>query len=139
MDFINQRFQTLLEKRRFPLQIEETEECFIYKGGLEVSRGRVIEFAVSLEKKDTYAVGQIVFNHLIAVSDESDAVKAYQVVNTLNQSQGLYYYFVVDSDYQIFARYVAMVSEVDTFFHILLKGVEIIPTAIFLLDEQLLD
>lgn len=139
MNLVNRRFQDLLKERNFPMKMVEEEGCYIYKGRLSVDQAQIVDFAVSLSNNDENLVGQIVFNNIAYLPEHGDKSVWLEMINQLNLHHGLYYYFAIDNDNRVFARYVTELSfEVDEFFHVLTRGGQIVRHAISKLAETVI-
>ena len=135
MDAMNRDFQRLLESKNFPMQIVEEEEQFIYKGRLSIKEDYIVDFAVSLLKADEHTPGQIIFNNVTYMAEGETREQWLEWINTLNLHHGLYYYFALEQDGRLFARYVTEVFHVEDFFNVLSKGAHVMRHVLSILSE----
>lgn len=135
MDAMNRDFQRLLESKNFPMQIVEEEEQFIYKGRLSIKEDYIVDFAVSLLKADEHTPGQIIFNNVTYMAEGETREQWLEWINTFNLHHGLYYYFALERDGRLFARYVTEVFHVEDFFNVLSKGARVMRHVLSILSE----
>ena len=135
MDAMNRDFQRLLESKNFPMQIVEEEEQFIYKGRLSIKEDYIVDFAVAPLKADDHTTGQIIFNNVTYMAEGETREQWLEWINTFNLHHGLYYYFALEQDGRLFARYVTEVFHVEDFFNVLSKGAHVMRHVLSILSE----
>lgn len=139
MSDLNQLFQEMLEARGFPLKIKEEEDAFIYKGRVLIFEEHQVDFALSISKGDSECIAQIVFNQLAYLPDRAERSLWLDGLNLLNLQHGLYYYFALDDDNRVFARYVTRVSQdLENLFFILSKGGYIVERSLTFLTNHII-
>lgn len=137
MNQVNEQFQALLKEKNFPMKVSEGSDGMTYQGKLAVTEGHLVDFAVFLSKGEDETIGQIVFNNVAYMDKESDKSLWLEAINQLNLDQGLYYYFALDHDNRVFARYVTKItSDVENLFQILIKGSRVVRQAVPYLDAH---
>ncbi|HEM3178589.1 TPA: hypothetical protein U0919_002162 [Streptococcus suis] len=137
MDKMNQQFQELLVRKNFKLKMYEEEEAWIYQGKLELNRLHFVDFSVSLSKGEDYSIAQITYRNIAYVKDDRTKSNWYRLLNKLNKNNGIFYYFCLDEQDALFARYVSEVSkDLEYFFHILVQGPALIKQVLPVLEEQ---
>lgn len=137
MDKVNQTFQDLLLQHQFPMKAIEEDNQWVYRGKLSISPTYLVDFAVSLAKSDKRSTCQIVFNNLAYCSAYENRDKWLNCLNSINVNQGLYYYFALDGDGRVFARYIGEVStHLDELFYILINGGKIVRSALQVIESM---
>lgn len=137
MDKMNQAFQAHLKKKQFAVKMTEVSDQWHYAGQLELSAVHKVSFTISLSKGEQYAVAQIVYSNIAYIKPEDDKLDWLETINHLNREQGIFYYFCLDADDKLFARYVTEVSrDIDYLFHILVQGPALIKQTVEKLEKR---
>lgn len=110
MDRLNQAFQEVLEERQFRMKVVESEQQFSYHGRLALSQDYTVHFALLVPKSDEREVVQIVFDKILTVNAEEFRDEVLDILNYLNLTIGLYYYFALRENGDVFARYMLPVD-----------------------------
>ncbi|MBF0787901.1 MULTISPECIES: hypothetical protein [unclassified Streptococcus] len=140
MSDLNQTFQQLLEDKGFPLKVKEEEDAIVYKGRLLLFEEHQVDFALSMSKGASECIAQIVFNNLATLANEDERSLWLQGLNLLNLHHGLYYYFALNEENRLFARYVTRVSgDIEDLFYILSKGGYIVERSLTFLTDYILN
>lgn len=130
MSKVNENFLKRLNERGVQMKIEEGEGMAIYRGKLGVNEHHIVDFAVSITNDDENATCQIVFNNVAYCKSFEEKAIWFEILNELNLTQGVYYYFAMDRDGRIFARYITQItSDIDQFIDVFLAGVSIVQQA----------
>lgn len=134
---MNQAFQAHLKKKQFAVKMTEVSDQWHYAGQLELSAVHKVNFTISLSKGEQYAVAQIVYSNIAYIKPEDDKLDWLETINHLNREQGIFYYFCLDADDKLFARYVTEVSrDIDYLFHILVQGPALIKQTVEKLEKR---
>ncbi|WP_170242497.1 hypothetical protein [Streptococcus suis] len=137
MNTVNAAFQSLLKEKKFAMKATEKEQEWIYQGRLALSDVHLARFSVSLSKDPHYAIGQITYQQIAYMKSSDDPAQWYELVNQLNREFGVFYYFCLDEDGSLFARYVSEVSQdLAYFYHILVQGPALIKEVMPLIEER---
>lgn len=109
MDRLNDTFQEILEERGFSMKIVPSDKQVSYHGRLALTDEAIVNFALLVPRSDDKEIVQIVFDKLIACSDDKRDL-CLDTLNHLNVSTGLYYYFALRENGDVFARYMIPVE-----------------------------
>lgn len=139
MDKLNQGFQAVLKERGFLLKIDEQEFKVKYQGRLSLTPERLVDFALLIPKSDGREVVQVVFDKLLVCPDESGRKLTLELLNQLNLTTGLYYYFSLREDGTVFARYMLPVDpdRTEILVEVLQVGSRLVRQALDILGEDL--
>ncbi|MDO4432260.1 MAG: hypothetical protein Q4B80_02960 [Aerococcaceae bacterium] len=137
MDRINEAFQEILSSRGFPMKTEAKERHYEYKSRFELEETHYISIHVMLTKGEESSVGQIVFEDIAYCRNNAERAAWLEVINELNNSDGVYYYFCLSEDNRVFMRYVTEVTQnIESYFNILLQGPYLIQRIMPKLEEK---
>lgn len=110
MEWLNEAFQRLLSERGFCLQKKRRDKQISYHGRLELSRGKEVDFALLIPRSQERANVQIVFDGLARLSGDAERQSCLELINDLNVTEGVYYYFGLKTNGEVFARYILPIS-----------------------------
>lgn len=134
---MNRCFQAVLADKQFAMRAYEEEAEWIYRGKLSLSPTQMIPFSVSISKGETYSFAQITYQKIAYIKNQGDLPDWYELINQLNRDQGIYYYFSLDANGNLFARYVTEVSkDWEYFFHILVQGTKLVKEVVLAVEER---
>lgn len=123
MDRLNREFQAILAQKNFAMKTEEKEHEWLYHGKLFITEKHIVHFSVSLSKSEESSFGQIVFRNIAFIGNVPNRSEFLELINEINVEYGMFYYFCVDKENNIFARYVNEVAhDLEQFFHVLVQG-----------------
>lgn len=110
MDYLNQSFQTLLSERQFRMKTTETDHQFKYQGRVALKNDALVDFAILMPKSEEREVVQLVFDKVLRCPDEERRSLCLDMLNHINLTSGVYFYFVMREDGTVFARYMLPVD-----------------------------
>lgn len=123
MDKINLKFQKLLEERNFRMKSQELEDEWIYQGKFSIKDLHMIGMSISISKGETYSIAQVIYQKIGYIKDDRQRGEWLEYLNALNLKYGIYYYFCLDEDGYLMARYVTQVShDLENLFQIIIQG-----------------
>lgn len=140
MDLLNQSFQNFLEERQFRMKTTPSEAQIKYQGRLALRDNVVIDFAIQVPKSDGREVVQLVFDNILVCPDEERRSFCLDMLNHINLTSGVYFYFVLREDGTIFARYMLPVDpdRTEVLLDLIQMGSKLIQQARDLLVETIL-
>ncbi|MFA9492412.1 hypothetical protein [Streptococcus sp. E17BB] len=110
MDKLNQSFQEVLHQRGFQMKVTSAEQQLTYKSRLALDDGVLVDFAVQVPVSDTREVIQLVFDNLLTCPDQAQRSVFLDMLNHINVTFGIYFYFALREDGTVFARYMLPVD-----------------------------
>lgn len=137
MTAIQDRWEQILEIHQMPLKKETGEGEALYQGRVALTTYHVIDFGIAITDTTGNARCQIVYNN-IAYYKPSTSYQAFlEAINRLNVELGTYYYFALDNDGRVFARYVVDVTEdtIDHLYDLLVLGSRLVKQAVMRLSN----
>ena len=127
IDKINQGFQQLLEEKNFRMKAQELEDEWIYQGKLSLKELHLIGLSVSISKGESYSIAQVIYQKIGYIKDDGQRGEWMEYLNELNLKHGIYYYFCLDEEGYLMARYVTQIThDLENLFQIIVQGTKLL-------------
>lgn len=110
MDLLNRTFYKLLMKHDIFLNREELFDQYRYTGKIAIDDNNCVLFTVSLSKGDEQGIIQIVYKDLYRCINHNDYNLWLEKINRLNLKNGIYYYFCISDNGDVYMRYASEVT-----------------------------